>query len=135
AVGRLFRVVPGRAPRQFGRGFMLAAALTALTLPALPGAAAAAPITVSSTGDSAANDGVCTLREAIASANTNTASGAMAGECPAGGSADVIGFNAAFNGEVADTVAVGGPLPAITTDTDIAGGQCTTEGGGHRARP
>jgi CSLREA domain-containing protein len=108
---------------------MLAAALTALTLLALPAAAAAAPITVDSTGDTAANDGACTLREAITSANTNTASGAMAGECPAGGSADVIGFGAAFNGELADTVAVGGPLPPITTDTDIAGGQCTTAAG------
>ena len=95
----------------------------------VPSAAAAATITVNSTADTAANDGSCTLREAITAANTNTASGAMAGECGTGGSSDVIGFAAAFDGQVADTVAVGSPLPAITTDTDIAGGQCTTAAG------
>jgi CSLREA domain-containing protein len=42
------------------------------------------PIVVNSTADVAANDGQCTLREAITAANTNTASGAMAGECAAG---------------------------------------------------
>ena len=41
-------------------------------------------ITVNSTADTAADDGVCTLREAIAAANTNAASGAMTGECAAG---------------------------------------------------
>src|SRR5689334_9821322 len=38
-------------------------------------------ITVNSTADTVANDGQCTLREAITAANTDTASGAAAGEC------------------------------------------------------
>ena len=102
----------------------------ALALLLLPVSAAAAPITVNSIVDTAANDGNCTLREAIGSANTNTASGAMAGECAAGGAGDVIGFSAdPFNGQVADTIAVGSALPAITTDTDIAGAQCMTAAG------
>ena len=41
-------------------------------------------LTVTSTGDVVADDGVCTLREAIIAANTNSPSGAMDGECPAG---------------------------------------------------
>src|SRR5216683_3054349 len=44
-------------------------------------------ITVNSVGDIAnSTDGLCTLREAITAANTNTASGATAGECAAGDS-------------------------------------------------
>ena len=97
----------------------LAAAVTGFVM-ALPGVAAAA-ITVNGTGDSAANDGSCTLREAIVSANTDTASGAMAGECDAGSAVDVIGFSAVFNGEPVDTIALTGALPAITTQTDLAG--------------
>ena len=56
--------------------------------------AGAATITVNSTADGAgANDGVCTLREAILAANTNTASGAAAGECVAGTAGlDTIAF-------------------------------------------
>src|SRR2546422_10187676 len=48
-------------------------------------------ITVNSTSPVIANDGFCTLPEAIISANTNTASGTMAGECPAGtGTATIV---------------------------------------------
>src|SRR5215471_16669020 len=48
---------------------------------------AAATIIVNSTADVAnATDGLCTLREAIAAANNNVASGAVAGECAAGSS-------------------------------------------------
>src|SRR5713101_4914941 len=44
-------------------------------------------ITVNSTADVVnSSDGLCTLREAITAANTNTASGVTAGECAAGGS-------------------------------------------------
>jgi CSLREA domain-containing protein len=44
------------------------------------------PVTmmVTSTADERANDGACTLREAIIAANTNSPSGAADGECPAG---------------------------------------------------
>lgn len=58
------------------------AACAALLL--APAAARAATITVNSAADTAANDGKCTLREAITAANTDTASGALAGECAAG---------------------------------------------------
>jgi CSLREA domain-containing protein len=50
----------------------------------------AATITVNSTGDLAADDGTCTLREAIVAANTNVASGATPGECAAGEPAPAI---------------------------------------------
>ncbi|MEP7132101.1 MAG: CSLREA domain-containing protein [Acidobacteriota bacterium] len=70
-------------PRLLAAGLFLAAA-----------SAGAATITVNSTSDATANDGVCTLREAITAANTNTASGAAAGECAAGSAGlDTITFN------------------------------------------
>ena len=118
---------PARARRFHYAGGLVALTLLLLLLPV---SAAAAPITVNSIADTVANDGSCTLREAIGSANGNTASGAMAGECAAGGASDVIGFSAdPFNGQLGDTIAVGSALPAITTDTDIAGGLCATAAG------
>ena len=74
----LRRQLPARPASQIVRA-SLAIGLLVLT----PGAFART-ITVNSTADTAADDGVCTLREAIAAANTNTASGAMTGECAAG---------------------------------------------------
>jgi len=74
-----------RTPRLI-RGLVLAAAITGL----LPVAASAATITVSTTSDTRANDGVCSLREAVIAANTNTASGALAGECLAGEAAPTV---------------------------------------------
>jgi CSLREA domain-containing protein len=49
-------------------------------------------IKVTSTNDLLANDGLCTLREAIIAANTNTPSGGKKGECRAGQSSkqDII---------------------------------------------
>jgi CSLREA domain-containing protein len=47
-------------------------------------AAAQAALQVTTTADSVANDGQCSLREAISAANSNVASGAAAGECGAG---------------------------------------------------
>lgn len=52
--------------------------------------ASAAAITVNSFADVEADDGQCTLREAIEAANTDSASGALPGECPAGSGPDVI---------------------------------------------
>ncbi len=50
-----------------------------------------AQITVNSASDVVdANDGLCTLREAIFSANTDVASGLTVGECAAGSAADTI---------------------------------------------
>src|SRR4029079_12857251 len=54
----------------------------------------AATITVNSTSDATnATDGLCTLREAITAANTDTQSGAVAGESIAGSGSDTIAFN------------------------------------------
>lgn len=76
----------------------------------------AATITVNSLGDSAANDGACTLREAIIAANTDASSGAMAGECAAGSGSDAISFS------VAGVIKPGsGGLPGITTVMHIDG--------------
>ncbi len=73
------------------RGLPCAAAFAAMLFASVP--AYAATITVTTTADTTANDGVCTLREAIVAANTNTASGAMAGECVAGSAGmDTINF-------------------------------------------
>ncbi len=56
----------------------------------------AATITVNGTGYDKADDGVCTLAEAIDAVNDDVASGALAGECVAGGSEDTIEFDLAF---------------------------------------
>ena len=55
-----------------------------------PRPAHAATIVVNGTADVIANDGQCTLREAITAANTDTVSGAAAGECAAGVITDTI---------------------------------------------
>lgn len=52
--------------------------------------ALALKITVNSADDIVADDGVCTLREAIIAANTDTASGTISGECRAGNGADEL---------------------------------------------
>ena len=46
------------------------------------------PVLINS--DTVANDGACSLREAVAAANTDTASGSSHGECPAGNGSDTI---------------------------------------------
>ena len=56
--------------------------------------ARATTMTVNSTADIVADDGQCTLRETIIAANTDSASGTMPGECPAGSGADTIGTTA-----------------------------------------
>lgn len=50
----------------------------------LPTASMSAPLLVSTTSDVVANDGLCSLREAISAANIQAASGAAPGECGAG---------------------------------------------------
>ncbi len=58
--------------------------LAALLVLAVVGSAGAATITVNTNADVEADDGDCTLREAIIAANTDTASGVMTDECAAG---------------------------------------------------
>ncbi len=54
--------------------------------------ASATVIVVTSVGDVEADDGVCTLREAATAVNTDTATGATAGECAAGTAEDTVIF-------------------------------------------
>ncbi len=72
-------------------------------------------ITVNSTADAVGNDGQCTLREAITAANTDTASGAVTGECLKGNGTDTIDFS------VTGTIALGSELPGITSAVTIDG--------------
>jgi CSLREA domain-containing protein len=58
--------------------------------PGDPGAEAGTTITVSTPLDVVANDGRCSLREAINVANLHLPSGAMPGECPPGSGTDTI---------------------------------------------
>jgi CSLREA domain-containing protein len=91
-------------------------ALTPTTATALP---AGNTIIVNSTLDVAnGTDGLCTLREAITAANTDTASGPTAGECGAGssGDSDTISLTG-----VAGTITLGSALPNITADVSING--------------
>ncbi len=63
----------------------LAFRLSLLALAALvPASARGATIVVNSADDTAADDGQCTLREAITAANSDSASGGTTGECAAG---------------------------------------------------
>ena len=63
---------------------LIAATVLLPVIAVSPVAAAGTSIVVTTTSDSTANDGTCSLREAITAANTDTASGAAAGECPDG---------------------------------------------------
>ena len=76
---------------------------------------------VSTTSDIVADDGLCSLSEAITAANTDTASGATAGECAAGSGADRIDIPTG-----AYTLSGGSPL-VINSDLTLneAGGPIT----------
>src|SRR3712207_6752188 len=65
-------------------------------------ALARAAITVNSTADAVANDGQCTLREALAAAANDAPSGAAPGECAAGGSDDTINVSVTGTIELTD---------------------------------
>jgi hypothetical protein len=105
---------------------VVVAFVAALALLSAAGAFAAT-IAVTSAADVVANDGVCTFREAIISANTNAASGPAGGECGAGdpgnaGAADVIAFNIPGAGPHVITVSGAlGALPHITEKVTIDG--------------
>ena len=84
------------------------------------GAILAATITVNSAADVAADDGQCTLREAINAANNNAASGITAGECSAGTAGpDTIVFN--IGGGGLQTITPTSGLPPITELVTIDG--------------
>jgi CSLREA domain-containing protein len=100
--------------RLMSRALALALCLTA-------GPLAAATITVTSSADVAADDGQCTLREAIVAANANLPSGAMPGECAAGELASVDTVSFAIPGEGPHTIFVGDALPVINSPLFIDG--------------
>jgi len=62
----------------------------AISILAATGSAWAATINVTGSSDVIADDGVCSLREALIAANTNTASGVTTGECVAGDAAPTV---------------------------------------------
>lgn len=85
----------------------------------------AASIVVNSLADIAANDGVCTLQEAIQSANLNTVSGVAVGECVAGSNdptVDVITFS------LGGTITVTSALPGIGSVASDDPGYVTIDG-------
>jgi hypothetical protein len=88
--------------------------------------AAGTTIAVTSVVDLVANDGVCTLPEAVTSANSGTASGAAAGECAPGGPATLITFAPALSGQTialtaAQDSAAGPSGFGVTSDIAIDG--------------
>jgi CSLREA domain-containing protein len=109
---------PRRTDIPLARILLIIAVLLAGVVPAT-----AATITVNSTADVRANDGICTLREAIIAANTNTASGVAAGECAAGELAvvDLIQLANISGSPDLFTLALGGTNEdaATTGDLDI----------------
>ena len=68
--------------------------ITLLLVFAIPLHARATTIAVNTTSDVRAEDGQCSLREAVIAANSDTASGSTPGECPAGSGSDVITLGA-----------------------------------------
>ncbi len=96
--------------------------VTAVTLIATAASANAATITVNDGGDTTADDGACTLREAITAANTNAASGATPGECAAGEDGPAVrdaiqfGLTAGFH-----VISPGSALPVATDTVEIDG--------------
>src|SRR5438105_5962250 len=71
--------------------------------------AQAAGIVVTSAADGApADDGQCTLREAILNANSDTTAGSS--DCAAGSGADTITFAAGLDGQTIRLATIGGPI-------------------------
>src|SRR5215211_4549197 len=98
-----------------GKKVLMALALAvmmgiALAVVASPARADSTIIVNSPDDDADTTDGNCTLREAITSANTETASAALSGECAAGSGADTITFG--LGGSA--TITLGSTLPSIT---------------------
>ncbi|MCZ6453130.1 MAG: CSLREA domain-containing protein [Alphaproteobacteria bacterium] len=95
---------------------LLALAISVLTI----APASAKPIRVNSDLDTDGDDGVCTLREAIDSAQNGTPSGVMSGECPGGTGSGVVKIT--FDLDLADdTITLTGQLPVITERVKIVG--------------
>ena len=114
---------------------LAAGAAIALGAAALAAPAGAATIAVNSTADVVADDGACTLREAINSANTDTASGITAGECIAGAGLDTVDMTSLSGTILIKPFSAGpayGPL-GVYTSMNLTGpgaGTLSISGGG-----
>ena len=111
------------SPIHRGRSVVCLASIFVIVLSLATTTALAHPagntITVNSTSDVAdGTDGLCTLREAITAANSDTASGATAGECAAGSNSesDTISLTG-----LTGTITLGSALPNITSELSING--------------
>ncbi|MCC6627806.1 MAG: hypothetical protein IT340_10430 [Chloroflexi bacterium] len=91
-----------------------------LVAPPLTPPVAAATIGVTSTSMAVdGNDGLCTLIEAIIAANSDTASGPAAGECPTGNGADTIELQAGETYALIVPYGVGDDLTGLPTITSV----------------
>src|SRR5262245_50999582 len=98
-----------------------------VTLTLLVGSSAAAGFQVTTTADTVAVDGDCSLREAIQAANTDAA----VNECVAGSGADTITF------AVSGTITLASPLPDVTDPAGLkidGSGQSITISGDNTSR-
>ncbi len=117
-------------------GMLCILIITLLLVFAFPLHARAATIVVNTTGDVRAEDGQCSLSEAIIAANTDTASGVTPGESSAGSGSDVIALGAQTYtltiGGVSEDSGLTGDLD-VTTNLTINGAglaQTIIDGGG-----
>jgi len=92
-------------------------------LPAIRPAPMFNTITVTTTADTIANDGQCSLREAITAANNNSA----VNECAAGAGTDTITFN--IPGAGVQTITLTSSLPGMNAPTIIDGSTQIGPGG------
>jgi len=84
---------------------------------------AAGSITVNSNADTTVDDGMCTLREAVANANGDSQLYTTAGECAAGSGTDTISFDSSLSGT---TIYLQSTL-SITTNMTIDGSALTSQ--------
>src|SRR5689334_15219316 len=133
AAGRRSGILGTRHPSARAR---TGAPIAALVFAALfPAAVYGSSINVNTEVDAVANDGQCSLREAVSAANTDAASGAAPGECAAGAGADTIVLPAGFYRlslpPASENANAGGDLD-ILADVSItgAGAATTTISGG-----
>ena len=103
--------------------------LTVATALALVAPAQATTIEPNTTADLRANDGLCTLREAITASNERTPSGTATGECPAGEGGDTIKLAATryeLVGVAGDDANVSGDLDILESLTIVGRGATDT---------
>ncbi len=116
------RDLPGQRTRRYGQLLLVALLL-------FPPPVWAANITVTGAGGTIADDGICTLREAIHAANGDAASGVTPGECAAGAGADTITLTTNVAATF-DNIGTGGAnaLPVVTTEITLLGDGYTIDG-------